>query len=173
VKAGHDGTWVAHPALVAVAKDVFDEHMPSPNQIAIAKGAPATAAELLEVPGGTITMKGLHTNIDVGIQYLEAWLAGNGAVPLYNLMEDAATAEISRTQVWQWLRHGATMDDGRPVTHALVQETTADVLARLRARQGPRYDPARLALAAELFERMMTGSDFAEFLTLVGYEHLD
>jgi malate synthase len=180
VKAGHDGTWVAHPALVAVAKEVFDEHMPGKNQIGREGGEGGEGgqggelrADLLRVPPGTVTMKGLHTNIDVGIQYLEAWLSGNGAVPLYNLMEDAATAEISRTQVWQWLRHGAKLDDGRPVTRELVAETTADVLSRLRARQGSRFDPKRLALAAELFERMMTGSEFAEFLTLVAYDHID
>lgn len=162
VTAGHDGTWVAHPGLVPVARAIFDEHMPEPNQIARreASGARVDAAELLAVPTGTITERGLRTNIDVGIQYLEAWLSGNGCVPIYHLMEDAATAEISRTQVWQWLRHGAHLDDGRPVTRELV----ARIIADLRPQRTP---------ATQLFEQMMTGTDFAEFLTLVAYDLID
>ena len=108
VRAGHDGTWVAHPALVRVAKEVFDQYMPQANQISLRRDdVRISQADLLKVPAGEITEQGLRLNVDVGIQYLEAWLGGNGAVPIYNLMEDAATAEISRAQVWQWLRHVA------------------------------------------------------------------
>src|SRR2546426_3549488 len=113
VTDGCDGTWVAHPGLVPVAKEIFDRHMPTANQIDRRRDdASVTAKELLSVPKGDITEKGLRTNISVGIQYLEAWLRGSGCVPLYNLMEDAATAEISRSQVWQWLHHGARLDNG-------------------------------------------------------------
>ncbi|MDQ6663277.1 MAG: malate synthase A, partial [Acidobacteriota bacterium] len=116
VKAGHDGTWVAHPALVAVAKEVFDAGMPGPNQLSVKReDVRVTAKDLLQAPEGEITEQGLRLNVDVGIQYLEAWLRGSGAVPIYNLMEDAATAEISRAQVWQWGRHGAKLQDGRAV----------------------------------------------------------
>jgi len=171
VKAGHDGTWVAHPGLVGIAKEIFDRHMPGPNQIAgRAEGrradVPVGAAELLQVPTGPITEKGLRHNIDVGIRYLEAWLGGNGCVPIYNLMEDAATAEISRTQVWQWRRHGARLDDGRAVTKDLVRRAIAEELAHITGG-------AHLALAARLFEEMMTGEEFPEFLTLVAYQHID
>ncbi len=163
VKAGHDGTWVAHPALVPVAKEIFDEYMKEPNQIgsqAHAAGTEGTGQEqLLEVPKGTRTIKGLQQNIDVGIRYLEAWLSGNGCVPLYNLMEDAATAEISRSQVWQWLHHGAKLDDGTPVTKELV--------ARIIREQHHTGE------AAAMFEQMMTSNEFTEFLTLVAYEHID
>jgi len=175
VRAGHDGTWVAHPGLVPVAKAVFDEHMTSPNQIANRRDdVEVAAADLLKVPPGTITERGLRTNIDVGIQYLESWLSGNGCVPIYNLMEDAATAEISRTQVWQWLHHGATLEDGRAVTRELVENVIAEEMQHLRGRVGAgRFDHGRYALASQLFEQMMTGKDFPEFLTLIAYDHID
>jgi len=175
VQAGHDGTWVAHPGLVGVAREIFDAHMPAPNQIARSRDDVAVAAEdLLQVPAGPITEKGLRHNIDVGIQYLEAWLSGNGCVPIYNLMEDAATAEISRTQVWQWLAHGAKLDDGRVVTRTLVENAIAEELAKLREHLGaPRFDRGRYTLAAKLFDEMITGEKFPEFLTLVAYEHID
>ena len=114
VKAGHDGTWVAHPGLVPIAKEIFDAHMPGPNQLARAARRRERHARRTcsRVPEGTRTDAGLRHNVRVGIQYLEAWLRGNGCVPLYNLMEDAATAEISRAQVWQWLHHEATLVDG-------------------------------------------------------------
>src|SRR5579862_1029219 len=125
VKAGHDGTWVAHPALVPIAKQIFDEYMQTPNQISKKRDdVRVTAADLVAVPDGEITEQGLRWNIDVGIQYLEAWLRGLGCVPIYNLMEDAATAEICRSQVWQWIRHGAKMSDGRTITAAFVQDAT-------------------------------------------------
>jgi len=117
VKNGHDGTWVAHPGLVPVAKEIFDEHMPRANQLdRLREDVHVEAADLLRVPEGTRTEAGLRWNVRVGIQYLESWLRGSGCVPLYDLMEDAATAEISRMQIWQWLRHAARLDDGRAVT---------------------------------------------------------
>ena len=175
VHAGHDGTWVAHPGLVPLAKAVFDEHMGTPHQIGNRRDdVHVTAAELLQVPQGTITERGLRHNIDVGLQYFEAWLGGNGCVPIYNLMEDAATAEISRTQVWQWVRHGARLDDGRAVTADLVRALIREGLEHIRGLLGDaRYDGGRFALAGELYERMMTGREFPEFLTLVAYDHLD
>ncbi len=160
VRAGHDGTWVAHPGLVPVAKEVFDLHMPAANQISRKReDVHVTAKDLLAVPDGEITEAGLGWNIDVGVQYLEAWLRGSGCVPIYNLMEDAATAEICRAQVWQWVRHGAKLQDGRPVTAELVLQATDH-----QAHGGQ---------AAELFKQMMTSADFPEFLTLVAYDYLD
>ncbi|MDP3773603.1 MAG: malate synthase A [Gemmatimonadales bacterium] len=175
VKAGHDGTWVAHPGLVGIARDVFEVHMRPPNQIPRRRDdVHVTSHDLLMPHAGAVTERGLRTNIDVGIQYLEAWLGGNGCVPIYNLMEDAATAEISRSQVWQWIRHGAKLDDGRPVTRELVQETMAEELAHLRDRLGAeRLDGGKFDLAARLFTDMMTREDYPEFLTIAAYEHLD
>src|SRR5277367_1105110 len=121
VLAGHDGTWVAHPGLVPIAKEIFDVHMKEPNQIGRrCEDVHVIAKDLLTVPGGTITEEGLRWNIDVGLQYLESWLRGSGCVPIYNLMEDAATAEICRAQVWQWVKHGSKLEDGRVVTAELV-----------------------------------------------------
>jgi len=173
VTAGHDGTWVAHPGLIALAKHEFDERMPGANQIDVVKEAVAiTADDLLQVPQGTITYEGLKINVDVGLQYLEAWLGGNGCVPIYNLMEDAATAEISRTQIWQWVRHKATLDDSRTVTPDLVRETLEEVQSELSERLGERYSQGCFDLAAKLFLEMMTGEDFPEFLTLIAYDYI-
>src|SRR3954454_5587897 len=161
VREGHDGTWVAHPALVPLAKQVFDEGMPEPNQLGrLRDDVAANAAALLEAPSGTRTEAGLRHNIRVGIQYLEAWLGGQGAVPIYNLMEDAATAEISRTQIWQWIRHGAALDDGRTVTRAMVQQWIAE------------ESTGRLPAARSLFEAVSTSEQLADFLTLPAYEIL-
>jgi malate synthase len=175
VKAGHDGTWVAHPGLVPIALEAFDAGMPQPNQIGRRlDDVTVPAADLLAVPPGEITERGLRTNVDVGIQYLEAWLRGTGCVPIYNLMEDAATAEISRTQVWQWVRHGARLADGRRVTPELVRATIAEELEKIRGLVGAaRFDAGKFDLASRLFDQMMTGGEFAEFLTLVAYDHLD
>jgi malate synthase len=175
VKAGHDGTWVAHPGLVGVAKQVFDEYMPQPNQIDRKREeVHVSAKDLLAIPPGTITEEGLRLNVDVGIQYLEAWLRGNGAVPIYNLMEDAATAEISRAQVWQWAKHGAKIEDGRRVTPDLVKDTIARELDNMRSRIGTeRFEKGKFRTAAQLFEKMMLSGEFNEFLTLPAYEHLD
>lgn len=174
-KAGHDGTWVAHPGLVGVAKQVFDEFMPQPNQIDRKREeVHVVAADLLAIPQGTITEDGVRLNVDVGIQYLEAWLRGNGAVPIYNLMEDAATAEISRAQVWQWAKHGAKLEDGRPVTADLVKEIIASELAKMKERAGAaRFEAGKYQVAADLFGKMMLSGEFNEFLTLPAYEFLD
>ena len=174
VQAGHDGTWVAHPGLIPLAREIFDQHMPTPNQIDKAREpVNVTSADLLEVPDGTITYEGLKINIDVGLQYVEAWLGGNGCVPIYNLMEDAATAEISRSQVWQWLRHGAKLEDGRVVDERLVREALTEVEIELQARVGhERHTSGHFHLARRLFLDMMIGGEFPEFLTLVAYEHI-
>jgi malate synthase len=170
VKAGHDGTWVAHPGLVPVAREVFDEYMKGPNQIDRKReDVHVTAKDLLEVPTGTITEAGLRWNIDVGLQYLEAWLRGVGCVPIYNLMEDAATAEICRAQVWQWVKHGAKLDDGRVVTAEMVRRATDEQLEKLKSRPGG----GRFADAGRIFEQMMTSAEFPEFLTLAAYGYLD
>jgi malate synthase len=169
VKAGHDGTWVAHPGLVPIAKEVFDEYMKGPNQIDRKReDVHVTAADLLQVPSGTITEAGLRWNIDVGLQYLEAWLRGIGCVPIYNLMEDAATAEICRAQVWQWVKHGAKLDDGRVVTAEMVRKATEEQLEKLKARGAGRFEDA-----GRIFEQMMTSAEFPEFLTLVAYGYLE
>jgi malate synthase len=133
-----------------------------------------SAKDLLAVPSGDITEEGLRVNIDVGIQYLEAWLMGNGCVPIYNLMEDAATAEISRSQVWQWVRHGAKLNDGRPVNAELIRKVIPEQLEHIRKLIGPqRFDSGKFDLASKLFEDMMTRKDFSEFLTLVAYDYID
>jgi len=175
VKAGHDGTWVAHPGLVPVAKEIFDEYMKTPNQIdRLREDVKITSQDLLAVPEGDITEEGLRINIDVGLQYFEAWLGGNGCVPIYNLMEDAATSEISRAQVWQWVRHRAKLRDGTPVTKELVRGTIAEELQRLRRMLGAeRFDRGCFDVASRIYEEMMTSDEFPEFLTLVAYDHLD
>jgi malate synthase len=174
VKDGHDGTWVAHPGLVAVAREIFDAHMPGPNQLARKReDVRVTAEDLLEVPTGTRTESGLRQNIRIGVQYLEAWLRGLGCVPLYNLMEDAATAEISRTQVWQWLRHGAALEDGRTVTADLVREITGQELGVIEREVGrERFRSGGYGAAAELFLDLAMAPECEEFLTLPAYERL-
>jgi malate synthase len=175
VQAGHDGTWVAHPGLVAIAKELFDARMQGPNQISVLRDdVRVTPHDLLSVPKGEITQIGLEVNIDVGIQYLEAWLGGNGCVPIYNLMEDAATAEISRTQVWQWVRHGARLSDGRVVDGALVQGTIRQQLEKIRGLVGSaRFDSGNFDRAARLFEEMSVSQNFPDFLTVPAYDFLD
>jgi len=165
---------VAHPGLIATAKQVFDEHMPTPNQIHLKReDVRVSAADLLRVPEGGITESGLRVNIDVGIQYLESWLMGLGCVPIYNLMEDAATAEISRTQVWQWIHHGAHLSDGRRITPELIHEIIPSQLRHIRSIVGDtRYKAGKFDLAAEIFERMMTSSHLHEFLTLEAYSYI-
>jgi len=174
VKNGHDGTWVAHPGLVQIAMDVFNQNMPEPNQVGKKFKYGIKAADLLKCPEGQITEAGLRNNINVGIGYVEAWLNGNGCVPLHNLMEDAATAEISRTQVWQWLKHGASLVDGRKVSRELVLRIIDQELAAYREQLGEeRFYQGRFAEAAGIFARMSTASDCVEFLTLPAYEYLD
>ncbi len=173
-KDGHDGTWVAHPGLVPVAMEVFNQYMPTPNQIDKKRDdIRVTAADLLAVPEGTITEEGLRTNISVGIQYIEAWLRGYGAVPIFNLMEDAATAEISRAQVWQWIRHPrGVLADGRKVTIQLVRQLVQEELDKIRQSIGDaQYEAGRFPLATQLFDQLVTQDEFCEFLTLPGYAH--
>ncbi len=173
---GHDGTWVAHPGLVALAREVFDGELSGPNQIARRRDdVVVTAGDLLTMPKGEITERGVRHNIDVGIQYMAAWLCGNGCVPIYNLMEDAATAEISRSQLWQWVHHdNAVLADGRPVTADLVSEWFVEELSRLREQLGEdRFASGRYAEAARLIEDIVLDPEFTEFMTTVGYDHLD
>ena len=167
VHAGHDGTWVAHPGLVPVASGAFASLAASHQLAVLRDDVQVSPRDLLTVPDGEITEAGLRTNIDVGIQYLESWLRGAGCVPIYNLMEDAATAEISRSQVWQWLRHGAHLSNGRQVTPGLVESLMAEEM-ETKQLSGGKFD-----LAAKLFGQLMTGTEFPEFLTLVAYQHLE
>ncbi len=169
---GHDGTWVAHPGLVPVALEIFDRLMPQPNQIS--KQLPdfnPTAADLLQVPDGQITEAGLKQNVAVGLGYVEAWLRGIGCVPLFNLMEDAATAEISRAQLWQWVHQNAKLSDGRRVDGALIESLIADELAK----QKTAVDAARYAAyekAADLMRELVQAPRFVEFLTLPAYQRV-
>jgi malate synthase len=165
---GHDGTWVAHPGLVGIAREVFDGAMPQSNQIARKRqDVQVTAADLLAVPDGAITEAGLRQNLNVGIGYLEAWLRGTGCVPLYNLMEDAATAEISRAQVWQWIRHGVKLEDGRGIDRELCCAMLSEELQRLC--HGAVAD-GRWQDAAALFRDLTEAETFPEFLTLPAYD---
>jgi len=168
VWAGHDGTWVAHPGLVPLARFVFDTYMPHPNQVHRLTSSVTSATDLLCPTSGVITEEGLALNLDVGLQYLSAWLGGTGCVPIYNLMEDAATAEICRAQVWQWIRHAATLSDGRTVTASLVGGMLDDTAEKLSGV----FPEDRLRTAANLYEDMLTG-EFPEFLTLSAGEYLD
>jgi malate synthase len=171
---GHDGTWVAHPGLVGVAREVFDAHAPGPNQLhRLREDVAVTAADLLRVPEGDRTEDGLRHDVRVGVQYLEAWLRGTGCVPLYHLMEDAATAEISRAQIAQWLRHRVTLADGREVTRDLVGRVTAEEMQRVRGEVGPdRFERGRFPEATELFLRVAEPEPREEFLTLPAYDVL-
>ena len=176
-KDGCDGTWVAHPGLVPIAREIFDKHMPGPNQYT--KQRPdvnVTAANLLDFqPEKPITEAGLRYNVQVGIQYMGSWLAGNGCVPIFNLMEDAATAEISRSQVWQWMRSPkGVLDDGRKVTRELFHEILADELRRTPSIVGAdTYAAGRYAEGAKLFEDITTSDDYVEFLTLPAYRAIE
>lgn len=174
---GHDGTWVAHPGMVATAKEAFDEHMPQANQIEKKRDdINPTATNLLEVPGGSITMEGFRNDVSVGIQYLGAWLAGRGAVPVFNLMEDTATAEIARAQVWQWIHHpGGVLEDGTEVTPELFHRVMEEELYRIKHEiLGPeRYERDEYGRAAELFGRLSTQEEFTTFLTIPGYAYLE
>ena len=175
VKDGHDGTWVAHPALVAVAREAFASQMTGDNQLdRLREDVHVTAADLLQTPTGTRTEDGVRVNVRVGLQYIEAWLRGSGAVPLYNMMEDAATAEISRTQLWQWIWHDASLDDGRVVTRELVARIVDEELAQITATLGAeRMRMGRFADAVTLFLDLINTKELAEFLTLAAYPLLD
>jgi malate synthase len=173
VKAGHDGTWVAHPGLVPIAKEIFDARMPGKNQLGVLREDVRVSQEdLLRVPEGQCTDAGLRHNVRVGVQYIEAWLRGNGCVPLYNLMEDAATAEISRAQVWQWLRH-KTPVDGAPLDKEHFALVVKEEMQRIHREVGDtRFDGGRFPEARELFAFLSTTPKFEDFLTLPAYELL-
>ncbi len=174
-KAGHDGTWVAHPGLVNVALTIFNQDVRGQHQLHVTReDAKVTAKDLLGMPQGEITEKGLRTNVNVGILYLEAWLRGAGCVPLYHLMEDAATAEISRSQVWQWIHHHAKLSDGRQVTSDLVKKVVQEELERIRVLVGKdAYEKGKFGLASRIFQEMSLCHDFPEFLTLAAYDYLE
>jgi malate synthase len=168
---GHDGTWVAHPGLVPVAMEVFDRLMPTPNQLHKIPDVEVTAQDLLQIPQGTITEAGLRNNVSVSIQYLAAWLGGLGCVPINNLMEDAATAEIARAQIWQWIKHPAgVLEDGRKVTAELFRAITREELARLRDAVGAQaYENGNFERAAALIDEITTAAGFETFITLPAY----
>jgi malate synthase len=174
---GHDGTWVAHPGLVQVAHEEFDRVLgDKPNQMDKQLDTMTGLSErLLQVPEGSITEEGLRANIRVAIQYIEAWLGGQGCVPLYNLMEDAATAEISRSQVWQWLHHPrGVLADGRKVTLSLLQEVVEQELRRIRAERGAdRFRHGNFPRATCLFSELVTSDELDDFLTIKAYPYLN
>ena len=173
---GHDGTWVAHPGLVPIALEVFNRHMPRPNQLdRLREDVAVSAADLLAVPKGSITEAGLRNNISVGVQYIAAWLGGNGCVPINNLMEDAATAEISRAQLWQWVHHAAgVLEDGRRVTLELVRQLMSEELRRLADRVGSAaFASGHYEHAARIVDELTARPDFATFLTLAAYREID
>jgi len=175
VTNGHDGTWVAHPGLVQVAMDIFNEHMPTPHNYAVKReGEVYTNQDLLAVPDGTVTEGGLRMNINVGILYIESWLRGVGAAALHNLMEDAATAEISRTQVWQWINVGSKLDDGRTVSYELFKQILPSELDSIKAYVGEAaYAAPTMKRAIEIFDKLVQQGDYLDFLTLPAYGEID
>jgi malate synthase len=173
---GHDGTWVAHPGLVPIAMEEFGKVMPGPNQLEkLRQDVQVSADDLLKLPAGSITETGLRTNVSVGIQYMANWLSGLGCVPLYNLMEDAATAEISRTQVWQWVHHPkGILEDGRKVTLELFRTILQEELEKIKSEVGAQhFQSVQYNLAAKLFEDIISADELEEFLTLRAYEYLN
>jgi malate synthase len=176
VRAGHDGTWVAHPGLVPIAREIFDNLMKEPNQIGSRKRDDVNVSpqDLLAVPTGSITAQGFRANVNIGLLYLEAWLRGSGCVPLYNLMEDAATAEISRAQIWQWIRHDrGKFEDGTRITLSLFESALDQELNELRKTSGSsRFGAGQFENAAKILRDITRNDDFTEFLTLPAYEYL-
>jgi malate synthase len=172
---GHDGTWVAHPGLVGIAREIFDRLMPGANNLAcLREDVAVTASDLLRIPEGRTTRAGLRNNVDVGIRYLAAWLDGNGCVPIHHLMEDAATAEISRAQLWQWVRHATPLEDGTAVTLALVRDEAKSALDAIRREVGDAaFEAGRYARAAWHLDRLTANPEFEPFLTLAAYEDID
>ena len=172
--AGHDGTWIAHPGLAPIALDAFDIVMPDDNQINATLDNPMIMQEdLLKVPTGKITEQGFRDNVKVGIQYVEAWLNGNGCVPLYHLMEDAATAEISRSQLWQWIKNEVSMDNGNKITEDFFNTILKEELDAIKLEIGDnRFSNGKFDLASSLFKDMILKDDFDEFLTLPAYKYI-
>jgi len=175
VSEGYDGTWVAHPGLVPIAMEIFDRHMPGANQIVrVPAGRTITAADLLNFPSGDITETGLRLNLNVSLRYLESWLRGTGCVAIHYLMEDAATVEISRSQIWQWIQRGARLTDGRVVTLDLVRQTLQEELAKIRAEAGEEaFAESRFEQAAQMLDKFVSKTEFIDFITLVAYDYLD
>ena len=175
VTSGHDGTWVAHPGLVSTAKEIFDQHMPQPNQISKPIGnKTTTASELLEAPQGKITLEGVMDNINVSILYLESWLRGKGAAALYHKMEDAATAEISRTQLWQWIRHEVVLDNEKPLTASYCEALIEEAYSQLTEEYSDNQMPfTRFIDAKELLIKLVCSRVYIEFLTLPAYKLLN
>lgn len=173
---GHDGTWIAHPGLADTVMDVFDKVLGNDqNQLHVtrAEDAPITADQLLEACPGERTEDGMRANIRVAVQYIEAWISGNGCVPIYGLMEDAATAEISRTSIWQWIHHQKTLSNGQLVTKSLFHQMLAEEILTLREELGDqRFSQGRFDEAARLMEQITTSEELIDFLTLPGYRLL-
>lgn len=172
--AGHDGTWIAHPGLSQIALNAFDSVMPNANQLDVKRtDVEVTAEDLLKVPTGVITEEGVRENIRVGVQYVESWLRGNGCVPLYNLMEDAATAEIGRAQLWQWIKHNAILDDGRTISMELYTSLLENEMNKLQIQLGNElFTSGKFELATTLFTDMVQKDEFDEFLTLPAYQYI-
>ncbi|HWG66842.1 MAG TPA: malate synthase A, partial [Rhodanobacteraceae bacterium] len=173
VTDGHDGTWVAHPALVPIARGIFDAHMPTPNQLHVAHEDVQVTRDMLLAPcGGTITQAGFDNNVEVALRYVAAWLDGLGCVPIHHLMEDAATAEIARTQLWQWLHHedGLTFDDSAPITPARFEQALSANTHALAASTQP--GAAKAEAAARLLGELVHADALADFLTLAAYAQL-
>ncbi|WP_237275205.1 malate synthase A [Tenacibaculum ovolyticum] len=174
VKNGHDGTWVAHPGMVDLAMNVFNENMTTKNQIHVSRAdVNIQEKDLVEIPKGTITEEGVRKNINVGILYIESWLRGNGAAAIYNLMEDAATAEISRTQVWQWLHKNIQLEDGRVFTQEMYQQLKEEEIEKIKKYIGDtQYVNGKFELAIQLFDKLVLNKEFVEFLTLPAYQYI-
>jgi len=174
VKNGHDGTWVAHPGLVPLAMRIFDKHMPRPNQLDVKRNDfIVTEKDLLEIPQGTITEKGIRKNINVGIHYIATWLGGNGAVALYDLMEDAATAEISRTQIWQWLKNEVTLENGLRLNTTMFHMLFEDELKTIEEQAGTvLFESKNYQNAVAIFHKLVTSEKFEEFLTTLTYKYI-
>jgi len=174
VQAGHDGTWVAHPGLSSIALEAFNKFMSGPNQLHnLREDVNVTARDLLKVPTGAITEAGVRANIRVGVQYLEAWLQGNGCVPLYHLMEDAATAEISRAQLWQWMKHESTLNSGEKITAEIFNTWLTEELNVIKGEVGDnRFENGKFIEASSLFGEMIQKNEFDEFLTIPAYKQL-
>jgi malate synthase len=174
ISEGYDGTWVAHPGLVPIVLEVFEKHLPAPNQLHVLPQRTITAQELLNFPRGDITEQGMRTNIGVSLRYLESWLRGTGCVAINYLMEDAATVEISRSQLWQWVQRRAALTDGRVITPELFRQMLGEELAKIEAEIGSEaYRNSRYADAAAILERVVLAPQFIDFVTLVAYDYID
>jgi malate synthase len=172
VRDGYDGTWVAHPDLVPVAKEVFDRMMPEPNQVErVRLHVRVLRDDMLKVHEGSKTEEGFRLNIRVGVQYIEAWLSGRGAVPIYHLMEDAATAEISRAQIWQWMKYGAVLDTGMKVTRTFFERAMHEEMVKVKNEVGAKaFNKGRFAEAEKLFRQLAVAREFEPFLTIPAYK---